>query len=200
MSSDNFRLLVGLGNPGSKYQGTRHNIGFTTLKKLANKEGVTFKTQKKLFGSLAEIGNGPQGIKLLLPETFMNESGKSIRATIDWFDLRINQVLIILDDMDLPLGRMRLREKGSSGGHNGLNSIIQHLGTQEFSRLRIGIGPPSSLIKERKRMTIPHVLGSFNKEEFVVVNKVIDEALIGIEIMRNLGINKACNYLNAFKA
>jgi len=200
MNGCDFRLLVGLGNPGSKYNKSRHNIGFMALEKLAKEKGVSFKRQKKLYGFLGEINFGNEIIRILLPDTFMNESGKSIRATIDWFNLEAKQVLIILDDMDLPLGKIRLRGKGSSGGHNGLTSIIQHLGTEEFARLRIGIGAPSPIIQERKRLTVSHVLGNFNSEETSLVNDVLNEVLIGLEMMQKLNLVKVCNYLNAYKA
>ena len=154
MSGD-FRLLVGLGNPGPKYTATRHNIGFMVLKRLAVKESIEFRQNKKLLGRLAEIGVGANAISLLMPNTYMNESGNSIRASMDWFGLEINQLLILVDDMDLPLGKLRLKEQGSSGGHNGLKSIISHLGTEDFCRLRIGIGAPSEMMMDRKEKTIP---------------------------------------------
>ena len=148
MSSGDFQLLVGLGNPGSKYESTRHNIGFMALQRLACQDSASFRLNNKLYGQLADIRNGLKKRRLLMPNTYMNESGRSIRAALDWFDLDVNNLLVLVDDMDLPLGRIRLRSKGSSGGHNGLRSIIQPLGTQEFCRIRIGIGPPAHLTEE----------------------------------------------------
>ncbi len=199
MSAEDFRLLVGLGNPGNKYKHTRHNIGFMALEKLANQEGVAFRERKKLHGYLAEITLGTGVLRLLMPNTFMNDSGRAIRATLDWFDLEISQLLILVDDIDLPLGRLRLRKQGSSGGHNGLRSTIQHLGTENFSRLRIGIGAPATLASERKRLTVSHVLGNFTAKEELLVDKVTNEVLHSLESIQRLGIEKASNSINSFK-
>jgi len=195
-----FKLLVGLGNPGSKYTHTRHNIGFSALQRLAEKEHVVFHQAKKLYGHLAEIGIGStSSIRILLPNTYMNDSGRSIRAALDWFDLGANQIVVLADDMDLPLGRLRLRTKGSSGGHNGLKSIIQHLGTQDFCRIKIGIGAPASIPEERKVKTIPHVLGTFTANEKPIVNAVLNEVITGLDLLQKLGIEQAGNHMNSFK-
>ena len=170
MSSGDFQLLVGLGNPGSKYENTRHNIGFMALQRLAFQASVSFRLNKRLFGQLADIRNGSKKRRLLMPNTYMNESGRSINAAMQWFDLDINQILIIVDDMDLPLGKLRFRQEGSSGGHNGLKSIISELGRKDFCRLRIGIGPPSDTAHERKDKTVRHVLGRFTKEELSLIH------------------------------
>ncbi len=198
MSSGDFRLIVGLGNPGTKYAGTRHNVGFMALEKLAQEEASNFKQQNKLFGLLAEIGVGENRLRLLMPNTFMNDSGKAIKATMDWFGLEVNQLLVIVDDLDLPLGRLRLRTKGSSGGHKGLLSTIHHLGTENFSRLRIGIGAPNCSIQERQMRTISHVLGSFTKEEHSILEDVLSEALIGLRTIQLEGIINASNRINSF--
>ena len=200
MHSGNFRLLVGLGNPGSKYAGTRHNIGFLTLEKLAKKNHLTFHQAKKLQGQITEFGIDQNCLRILLPSTYMNESGRSIRAALNWFDLRVDQLIVLVDDMDLPLGRIRFRTQGSSGGHNGLRSIIQHLGTQEFCRIRIGIGPPSSYQEDRKAMTIPHVLGKFTSKEVPIVDDVINEVIEGVDLMQKLGIERAGTHLNSYKS
>ncbi len=199
MSTGDFRLFVGLGNPGKKYNKTRHNIGFMALERLAIKQSTTFKQNKKLHGMLAEIGVGDNSLRLLMPNTYMNESGKAIRAALDWFDLGISQLLVVVDDMDLPLGRLRLRTQGSSGGHNGLKSTIQHLNTQNFCRLRIGIGAPACDPQERKDKTISHVLGSFTSQESHLVDEVLNEVLIGLIMVQTLGIEKAGTRLNTFK-
>ena len=122
------QLLVGLGNPGDKYAGTRHNVGFMALEQLARRDGGSFKQQAKLQGLLAEVGQGDRRLRLLMPQTYMNESGRSIRAALDWFGFSPEQMLVLVDDMDLPLGRLRLRLSGGAGGHNGLRSTISHLG------------------------------------------------------------------------
>ncbi len=199
MVSGKFRLLVGLGNPGSKYAGTRHNVGFLALEKFAAKNQVIFSQAKKLQGQIAAIGTDSNCVRILLPTTYMNDSGKSIRATLNWFDLREDQLLVLADDMDLPLGRIRLRTQGSSGGHNGIRSIIQHLGTQNFCRIKIGIGPPSTCQDERKEMTIPHVLGKFSSQELPIVDDVMDEVVAGLDLIQRLGVERAGTQLNSYK-
>lgn len=199
MQRGGLRLVVGLGNPGQRYAGTRHNVGFMALERLAQREGVRFKSMAKLQGELAEVGVGCDRFRLLMPQTFMNESGRSIRAALDWFDLSADQILVLVDDMDLPLGRVRLRSKGSAGGHNGLKSTIQHLGTQEFARLRIGIGAPGRSAEERKARTVSHVLGSFNVSEQPLLNDVLDEVLRGLELIQDQGLERAGNRLNGLQ-
>jgi len=196
MQSGDLRLVVGLGNPGQKYAGTRHNVGFMALEAYAAAEQSRFRSMAKLQGEVAEVGIGSGRIRLLMPQTFMNESGRSIRAALDWFDLSADQVLVLVDDMDLPLGRLRLRAKGSAGGHNGLRSTIQHLGTQEFARLRIGIGAPGRTAAERRERTVSHVLGSFHKNEQPMLDAVLDEVLRGLDLIQRQGLERAGNRLN----
>ena len=196
MESGGLRLVVGLGNPGQRYAGTRHNVGFMALELLASKESVRFKATAKLQGELAEVGFGSSRMRLLMPQTYMNESGRSIRAAMDWFDLSADQVLVLVDDMDLPLGRLRLRAKGSAGGHNGLKSTIQHLGTQDFARLRIGIGAPGRSPEERRARTVSHVLGSFHQSEQPLLKDVLNEVLHGLDLIQRQGLERAGNRLN----
>ena len=197
--SDSLRLVVGLGNPGSKYEGTRHNVGFMALDRLARQEGFSFRQQSKLHGLAAESGVGASRLRLLMPQTYMNDSGRSIRAALDWFGFAPHQLLVLVDDMDLPLGRLRLRAQGSAGGHNGLRSTIQHLGTQEFPRLRIGIGAPAENPAERRARTVSHVLGPFSKVEQPCLNAVLDEVLDGLDWIQRLGLERAGNRLNGFR-
>ena len=197
--SDSLRLVVGLGNPGSKYEGTRHNVGFMALDRLARQEGFSFRQQSKLHGLAAESGIGASRLRLLMPQTYMNDSGRSIRAALDWFGFAPHQLLVLVDDMDLPLGRLRLRAQGSAGGHNGLRSAIQHLGTQEFPRLRIGIGAPAENPAERRARTVSHVLGPFSKAEQPCLNAVLDEVLDGLDRIQCLGLERAGNRLNGFR-
>ncbi len=199
MSSGEFRLFVGLGNPGTKYKKTRHNIGFMALENFALQQNTSFQKNSKLHGHLAEIGIGENRIRLLLPNTFMNESGIAVRAAIEWFDLKTSQLIVVVDDMDLPLGKLRLRSQGSSGGHNGLKSVIHHLGTQNFCRIRIGIGAPSSIPEEKRAKTISHVLGNFQKNEKELINKVINEVNISLDTINQEGIEKAGNRLNSYQ-
>ena len=198
MSLITIRLIIGLGNPGPKYIGTRHNIGFMVLEELAAKESVQFINSKKLFGKTAEIQSDMQLKRLLMPNTFMNESGRSIKSTMEWHGLKPNQILVIVDDMDLPLGKIRLRTKGGSGGHKGLKSTINHIGTQEFCRLRIGIGSPSRIADERKSKTVNHVLGNFKKDEMIIIKKIIEEVIYGLNLINEKGIDVASNYLNSY--
>ena len=194
--------MVGLGNPGDKYIGTRHNVGFMALDQLAAGAGAGFRSQARLHGLLAELGNGNGGgrLRLLKPQTYMNDSGRSIRAALDWFDLDSSQLLVVVDDMDLPLGRLRLRAEGSAGGHNGLRSTISHLGTQSFARLRIGIGAPADNPIERKARTIGHVLGRFSSAEQPLLNDVLAEVEAGVGLIQRLGLERAGNRLNGFRA
>ena len=193
-------LVVGLGNPGEKYAGTRHNVGFMALERLAKRQAGSFKQQSKFHGLLAEVGQGAERLRLLMPQTYMNDSGRSIRAALDWFGFEPAQMLILVDDMDLPLGRLRLRLSGGAGGHNGLRSTIAHLGGQEFPRLRIGIGAPALNPVERKQRTVGHVLGRFAAAEQPVLDEVIDEVLSGLDLIQRLGFERAGNRLNGFVA
>ena len=199
MVPGDLQLVVGLGNPGDRYAGTRHNIGFMALDRLAAREQASFRLQSRLHGLLAEVGQGPQRLRLLKPQTFMNDSGRSIRAALDWFNLTPANCLVLVDDMDLPLGRLRLRASGSAGGHNGLRSTISHLGSQDFARLRIGIGAPATEPQERRDRTIAHVLGRFRPEDLPVVDTVLDEVIAGLALIQRLGLERAGNRLNAFQ-
>ena len=191
------RLVVGLGNPGEKYASTRHNVGFMALELLTSREGGRFKAMPKLQGDLADVGSGAARLRLLMPQTYMNDSGRSIRAALDWFDLGIDQLIVLVDDMDLPLGRLRLRAQGGAGGHNGLKSTIQHLGTQEFARLRIGIGAPGRNPEERRARTVSHVLGQFSRAEEPLLQDVLREVLKGLDYIQRQGLDRAGNAINA---
>ena len=199
MSSDELKLLVGLGNPGAEYHKTRHNVGFMVLEEIARKNNCIFRESKKLFGTTCTYGTGLEKTRLLMPKTYMNESGKSVRSARDWFNFENHQLIVLVDDMDLPLGKIRVRSKGSSGGHNGLKSIINHLGTSEFKRLKIGIGPPSDEQKERKSKTVSHVLGRFSKEEFLIINFIIKEIINCIESIKSNNWEKITTRLNSYK-
>ncbi len=200
MKSGDFRLLAGLGNPGLKYANTRHNVGFMALEKIAKKESTLFNMNKKLFGHIADMNTGDTKKRLLMPNTYMNESGRSIRAAMEWFGIEINQLLVLVDDMDLPLGKLRLREEGGSGGHNGLKNIIKHLGRNDFCRLRIGIGSPSDINHQRKQKTVPHVLGKFQEEESKVIEKVLEKITKGLELINDFGLDKGTTYINTYQS
>ncbi|MFM2079860.1 MAG: hypothetical protein RLZZ219_542 [Cyanobacteriota bacterium] len=194
------QLLVGLGNPGDQYAGTRHNVGFMALDRLAAASGSGFRQQGRLHGLLAEVGQGDRRLRLLMPQTYMNDSGRSIRAALDWFGLDPGQMLVLVDDMDLPLGRLRLRLSGGAGGHNGLRSTIAHLGGQDFPRLRIGIGAPALNPVERRQRTVGHVLGRFSPAERPVLDEVLTEVIAGVDLIQRLGLERAGSRLNGFIA
>lgn len=187
-------LIVGLGNPGDKYAGTRHNIGFDLVDRLAKTWAIPLK-QERRFQAEYGAGFGPRREKvyLLKPLTYMNRSGQSMRAALDWLKLSPAQVLVIYDDMDLPVGRLRLRLSGSAGGHNGMKSAIAHLGTQDFPRLRIGIGASD---RGSDGAVISHVLGNFSKAERATMNAVGDTALRALEKAIVDGVEKAMSLYN----
>lgn len=193
------RLIAGLGNPGARYAGTRHNAGFMVLEALASESQVAFRHQTKLKAQLADIGWGEQRLRLLMPQTYMNTSGVSIRAALDWFNLGPEHLLVVVDDMDLPLGRLRLRGEGSDGGHKGLRSTIAHLNTQAFARLRVGIGAPSQDPAIRKAATVGHVLGRFSAEEDPLLSQVLNEVVRGICMIQGQGLEAAMNALNGLR-
>ena len=189
--------LIGLGNPGKKYHNSRHNIGFLLLEKLAKKYNSNFSTKDKLKSFCSEFQINDSTFRLFLPNTFMNNSGDAVRAIVDWYKINLDQIFIIVDDKDLPLGKIRFRRKGSSGGHNGLKSVIEQLHTQNFKRIRIGIGSPP-LLKGKNFNTISHVLGNISSEEKTILDKVYMRV---IEALEQLNIKKEeyiINELNSF--
>jgi peptidyl-tRNA hydrolase, PTH1 family len=187
------QLIVGLGNPGTKYDRTRHNVGFDLVDSLAKRWQISLSDRKQFQGIYGEgFGSHNAKIRLLKPQTFMNLSGQSVRATIDWFKLPPTSVLVVYDDLDLPLGKIRLRLSGSAGGHNGMKSIISHLGTQDFPRVRIGIGKSAG-----EKDTISHVLGKFSVIETPIVSEVIQLVNDSIELSLKKGIEQAMSLYNS---
>lgn len=156
------KLVVGLGNPGRKYEKTKHNVGFMSLDYYAKTNKLKFKKESKFNGETIKQGD----LILLKPHTFMNNSGLSILSTMKYYNIPIEDVCIIYDDLDLPFGKTRLREKGSAGGHNGIKSIVSYLGTEEFKRVRVGID------KNPMYETKDYVLSSFSKKEVEIINEV----------------------------
>jgi peptidyl-tRNA hydrolase, PTH1 family len=183
------QLIVGLGNPGSKYAQTRHNVGFDAIDHLAKRWQITLSDQKRFQGIAGEGLVGQQKIKLLKPQTFMNLSGQSVRAVLDWYKLDPTAVLVIYDDLDLPLGKLRMRLAGSAGGHNGMKSIISHLGTPAFPRLRLGIG-------KSQDETISHVLGKFAAAEAPIVREVLELSSDAVQLAMRQGIEKSMSLYN----
>ena len=159
------KLVVGLGNPGKKYKATKHNIGFICLDYFAKENNLKFKKERKFNGESLKIGE----LVLLKPHTFMNNSGQSIIQIMNYYDIDIENILVIHDDLDLPFGKTRLREKGSSGGHNGIKSIIANTKTEEFKRVRVGID------KNPLYDTKDYVLSSFTKQEKALLEPILQK-------------------------
>lgn len=188
------QLIVGLGNPGAKYDQTRHNIGFAAVDALARTWQVNLAENRKFQGIFGEGRAIADKIRLLKPTTFMNLSGQSIRAVTDWYKLPPESVLVIYDDMDLPLGKIRLRQSGSAGGHNGMKSAIAHLGGQNFPRLRIGIGSPKDVHPDKE--VVSHVLGKFSTGEEKLLPEVLNLVISAVEMSLKQGIPKAMSLYN----
>lgn len=169
------KCFVGLGNPGSQYAKTRHNIGFMAIDRFADKYGVN-KFQSKCKGLLAEGTVQGEKVYLLKPQTFMNLSGESVRAFLDFYKADLTDVIILYDDLDTPYGSIRLRYQGSAGGHNGIKSIIQHTGTQTFDRIRIGISRPQPGFDIAN-----YVLAAFTKDEFGRMEAILDSVTDAME-------------------
>lgn len=184
-------LIAGLGNPEKKYENTRHNIGFDAVDYLAKKHGIPMHTMRfRGFVGTGVIGG--QKVVLLKPVTYMNLSGESIRAAVDFYKIDPETELIVIeDDISLPLGDIRVRAKGSAGGHNGLKNIILHLGTDGFARVRIGIGD-----KPEGRDLVSHVLGHFTTEERKIMDNAVERAGEAVELFITDGIDKAMNEVN----
>jgi len=165
--------LIGLGNPGKKYSKSRHNIGFLLLENFSKKYNSNFLLKDKLKSSYSEFQINDSTFRLFLPNTFMNNSGDAVRAIVDWYKINLDQIFIIVDDKDLPLGKIRFRKKGSSGGHNGLKSIIEQLHTNKFNRIKIGIGSPPLIEETKNFKTIEKYLlqnlRNFNNQENLVI-------------------------------
>ena len=186
------QLIVGLGNPEPKYAKTRHNIGFELVDTLAKSWQIDWQKNRRFQGLFAEgIANSGNKICLLKPLTYMNRSGQSVRSVTDWYKLTPSSLLVIYDDMDLPLGKIRLRMSGSAGGHNGMKSIIAHLGQQDFPRLRIGIGKSTE-----QQETVSHVLGKFSPTEAKIIPEVLGLAEDAINLSLKQGVEKAMSLYN----
>ncbi|MGB3571850.1 MAG: aminoacyl-tRNA hydrolase [Phormidesmis sp.] len=190
------RLIVGLGNPGQKYDRTRHNIGFEIIDALAKSfPDVSLVVNKRFQGETGEFRNVKARTVLLKPTTYMNKSGQSIRAVLDWYKLDPSAVLVVYDDMDLPTGRLRMRLSGGAGGHNGMKSIIAHLGTKEFPRLRVGVGSADKS-SDPDGAVVSHVLGRFSPEDRKIVDAVIPMAVDAIDLSLRKGVERSMNLYN----
>lgn len=184
------KLIVGLGNPGKPYDNTRHNIGFEVIDELSKRFDISLNQAKfkGMFG--AGIIKGEKVI-LLKPLTYMNLSGESIGAVMDYYDIALDDLVVIYDDLDLPTGKIRLRQKGSAGGHNGIRSTIAHVGTQEFKRIRVGISRP-----QNGMAITDYVLGRFTKEEQLDMEKAVKKACDACEAWVDVPFLQVMNQFN----
>lgn len=187
------KMIVGLGNPGTKYEQTRHNIGFTIIDTLAERLMIDLDKQKfkSMYGFRTIEG---ERIILCKPLTFMNLSGEAVRPLIDYYKMDVEQLLVIYDDLDLPPGRLRLRQKGGTGGHNGIKSIIQHLGTEDFKRLRVGIGRP-----DPHESVLNHVLTSFKQDEQQAIQEATIQASEACEEWLTVPFLEVMNKFNSIR-
>jgi PTH1 family peptidyl-tRNA hydrolase len=184
------RLVVGLGNPGAEYTETRHNAGFRLCERLAHELGVSFGKESRFHGWTAQCREA--GVWLLMPATFMNHSGQAVRALAQFYRIEPAEMLVVHDELDLPPGQMRLKFGGGLGGHNGLKDITSHLGTQDYWRLRIGIGHPGD-----RNEVVNYVLKPARKEEQVDIDAALDRALLAWPDLQRGEINAAMQKINA---
>lgn len=185
-------LIVGLGNPGIQYENTRHNIGFKVIDNIAKEYNIEINRQK-FKGVYGEGFINGEKVILLKPTTYMNLSGESIREVVDFYKLTCEDIVVIYDDISLDVGRLRIREKGSAGGHNGIKSIIAHLGTDVFPRIKVGVGQPNVDL-------VNYVLGKFTDEEMEVLSESIDASTKAVSEIIKYDANTAMNKFNGFKA
>jgi len=183
------KLIVGLGNPGPRYADTRHNVGFMLLDRLARRHGI--EVTRRQCTALTGLGTiSGERVCLAKPQTFMNLSGEAVACLCRFFKIVPSDLLIVYDDRDLPLGRIRIRQRGSAGGHRGVESIIDRLGTSDFPRLRIGIGRPQQM------EAVQHVLTSFSTDEWPAIEGALDRAADAVEVALAEGLETAMNRYN----
>lgn len=185
-------LIAGLGNIGSEYADTRHNVGFMTLDAWADAAGVTFQTQR--YGDVTEISFKGRKLTLLKPSTYMNLSGNAVRYWMNKLNIPVENILVICDDLNLPFGTLRMRKKGSDGGHNGLKNIQELLGTQDYPRIRIGIGN-----NFQKGGQVNFVIGSMTDEEKAAMPEICNSVISGIKDFVTIGPDRAMNIFNTVK-
>ena len=184
------RLVAGLGNPGQKYLGTRHNLGFEVVKLFSERHGIDL-NQKRFLSLLGQGRIGGTKVFLLLPQTYMNLSGRAVRQIVDYFDLATRDILIVYDDMDLELGRIKITARGGAGGHKGMISIIEHIKTTEFNRIKIGIG------RSDPRMSgETFVLSRFRPEEKKIIQHSVESAVEAVELVLGQGLAEAQELFN----
>ncbi len=190
------KLIVGLANPGAKYEGTRHNAGEWLVNELARMYNTSLKEEAKYFGKIAKINTAQGEVRLLVPTTFMNLSGKAVGALANFYRIKPEEILVAHDELDLPPGVAKIKQGGGHGGHNGLKDIIASLGNNNnFYRVRIGIGHPG-----HRDLVAGYVLGKPAPEDQEKINSAVDEASRCVEVLFKEGIVKATNRLNGFRA
>lgn len=189
---ESLRLVVGLGNPGADYARTRHNAGFMVVQEIASRVSAQWNFEKKFNARVAKAERGATKLLLAEPQTYMNASGEAVGALLNFYRVPVAGLLVVVDDADLPFGEIRMRPKGSSGGHHGLESIEQHLGTREFARLKVGIG---RTVDGRREIT-NYVLGKFSAAETKLLEKVLKRAADQVECWASEGAEKAMNRFN----
>ncbi len=187
---DDWTFIVGLGNPGERYANTRHNAGFMVVDRLAHHAGAGWSRERKFSAMVAKADR--QRVVLCKPLTYMNLSGESVKPIMSFFRIPISRLLVVVDDADLAVGGLRMRARGSSGGHHGLDSVNQHLGSTEYARQKIGIGRD----EPARREIVDHVLGEFSVGESAVMQKVFERACSQINCWLEYGIEKAMNQYN----
>ena len=197
MSNYQEKFIIGLGNPGEKHDNNRHNIGFLFLKEFARNHNSNFVLKNKLKCKYAEFISNGVICRLFMPNTYMNNSGEAVSAIMNWFKIDKDKLIIVVDDIDIPLGKIRVRTKGSSGGHNGLKSIIAHLNSKEFLRIRIGIGAPPIIEIDKKYNTISHVLGNLSKYEKSILNKIFCQMIDSLQKLNDHNENSIICELNS---
>lgn len=185
-------FLVGLGNPGREYAYTRHNAGFMLVDRLATRLGLTWRFEKKFFAEVAEGFVAGKGVILSKPQTYMNNSGESVKAVVQFHRIAIEDVLVAVDDADLALGMLRMRPEGGAGGHHGLESVQAHLGTKAYARVRLGVARPDQGVRD----IASHVLGRFSAAESLLWEKVLDRAVTQAEAWVAEGLAVAMNRYN----
>ena len=189
---EGWHLIAGLGNPGREYARTRHNAGFMVAERLAERARASWSNERKFDARVARWERGGQKVLLVMPGTFMNASGESVGAVAAFYQISPQQVLVVVDDADLPFGEIRMRPSGSSGGHHGLESVEQHLATREYPRLRVGIGREAGSARE----ITGYVLSDFGRADRELLDKVLTRACDQIECWLADGIQAAMNQFN----
>ena len=188
---EDMKMIVGLGNPGTEYVGTRHNVGFETIDRIVDAFGITMNNHKhKGVSGQGMIGSSK--VIVVKPMTYMNNSGECVGALARFYKIAPEDIIVIYDDINLDVGQLRIREKGSAGGHNGIKSIIAHLGSENFKRIRIGVG-----MKRAGQDLASHVLSRFSKEQQEAIAQGMDDAKDAVEVLLQDGIQKAMNRYNA---